>query len=199
MPRVTVSMALMVVLGGTFACEKPSSQTSKPSQTSGPSPSAYKIEEQRLGPIHEQVLELKKSHPELYEMLNRQLKQATVQAGPGIGYPLNPLILPVVGEKPGREEQLEEGLELEPEEDLEEGLSLREWTRARAKKTGIICGLHTTTWRESRALSTMSRYMAPTRAPGKAPRIAMQPSAFGGISWAARPPAASTVHPMVWD
>ncbi len=32
------------------------------------------------------------------------------EVGPGIGYPLNPLILPVLGEKPGREEQLEEGL-----------------------------------------------------------------------------------------
>jgi len=96
------------------------------------------IDTSDLGPIHEQVLELKKSHPELYEMLNRQLKQATVQAGPGIGYPLTPLSLPVLGETEAREEQLEEGLELEPEEDLEPGMSLREWTRARAKKTGII-------------------------------------------------------------
>ena len=96
------------------------------------------IDTSDLGPIHEQVLEFKKSHPELYEMLNHQLKQATVKASPGIGYPLNPLLQPVLGETPGREEQLEEALELEPEEDLEPGLTLRAWTRARTKKEGIL-------------------------------------------------------------
>ena len=84
--------------------------------------------------VQAQIDELKKGNPELYELLAQQLKQGAAKAAAGVGYPLNPIFQPLLGEIESREEQ-EEQLGQDPEE---EGLDLRAWTYQEAQKKGIL-------------------------------------------------------------
>ncbi len=59
MPRVTISMALIVVLAGTFACEKPSSQTPKPSAAKDVPPKTHPNVSKREDPLKADLAKLK--------------------------------------------------------------------------------------------------------------------------------------------
>ena len=89
--------------------------------------------------VQSQILELKEKNPELYELLVMQMKQGAAKAAAGVGYPLNPLFHPDVGETESGEEQQEPGQD--PELELmgpPEGLNLRAWSRQEAMKKGVL-------------------------------------------------------------